>query len=130
MKHSELRVGNYVFNHNKEVVKVDKVFIDSQPCGWFPCVGYNNVCTDLGNLSPVEIDESWLCCFGFNLREAWVSSLGYTYSKDSCPVEIAYCISERSYVIYKSEESVREGYLIEYVHELQNLYKDIVGEQL
>ena len=119
-----------MFNYDKEIVKIDSVFIDSQLCGWFPCVSYNHVCTDLGYLSPVEIDESWLYRFGFNHREAWKSSLGYTYSKDSCPVEIAYCIRERSYVIYKSEESVREGCMIKYVHELQNLYKDMVGEQL
>jgi len=130
MTHSELRVGNYVFNYYKEIVMIDRVFIDSQPCGLFPCVGYKHVCSDLGSLSPVKIDDGWLYRFGFNHREEWKSRLGYTYSKDSCPIKIEYCIVERRYVIHKSEESIRDGYLIEYVHELQNLYKDIVGEEL
>lgn len=131
MKHSELRAGNFLIGYEGKIIKVGTVFIDSQPCGWFPCVSSDKgICTDLGYLSPVEIDEDWLYRFGFNHREEWKSRLGYTYSKDSCPIKIEYCIVERRYVIHKSEESIRDGYLIEYVHELQNLYKDIVGEEL
>lgn len=131
MKHSELREGNFVIGYKGKVIMVGTVFIDSQPCGWFPCVSSDKgVCYDLGYLSPIEIDEDWLCRFGFHKKE-WESKLGYTYSKDTCPVVIEYNNVERQYAIGKSDKSVRYmGHIIQYVHELQNLYKDFVGEEL
>lgn len=131
MKHSELRAGNFLIGYEGKIIKVRTVFIDSQPCGWFPCVSCDKgVCTDLGYLSPIEIDEDWLCRFGFHKKD-WKSKFGYTYSKDTCPVVIEYFKGERLYALHKSDKRIYEmGHLIKYVHELQNLYKDIVGEEL
>lgn len=131
MKHSELRVGNFLIGYEGKIITVGKVFIDSQLCGWYPCVSSDKgICYDLGYLSPVKIDEDWLCRFGFHKKD-WESKYGYTYSKDSCPVEIEYLKRDREYVLHKSDKDINGmGHLIKYVHELQNLYKDIVGEEL
>lgn len=131
MKHSELRAGNYLIGYEGKVMTVGTVFIDCQMCGWFPCVSSDKgICYDFSYLQPIEIDEEWLCRFGFHKKE-WESKMGYTYSKDTCPIVIEHNAIERKYALRKNEKSARYmGHIIKHVHELQNLYKDIVGEEL
>lgn len=128
MKHSELRPGNFV-KHGEKVIRIESIFVDSQPCGWFPCVRSGACCYDLSYLSPIDIDEDWLYRFGFITKKEWSSKAGYTYYKDDCQFIIEYQKGERQYLITDGKNNLHNiAYFVKFVHELQNVYKDISGK--
>ena len=122
MKQSELRKGNFILDYEGKVRQIDRVYIDSQPCGLFPMVGYENVSSDVGFVSPVKLDESWLVDLGFTEREDWPSRFGYSMSHPAgCKVDVF-----RGEFFFTPSEIRKEGYRVEYVHELQNLFNEIL----
>lgn len=129
MRHSELRKGNYVYDYYKKVVKVHDVKMDCQMSGFYPGITDGRICYDLSTLSPIDITEEWLTRFGFTKKEIWPSGSGETYkNKDYKDVIIDYSYSERFYMIGLSKSD--KVYLIEHVHELQNLFKEMTGQIL
>lgn len=131
MRHSEVRKGNYVYDYYKKVVKVHDVFMDSTISGYFPCLSDGRICFDLCTVSGIEITEEWLSKLGFTEKEMWPSGYGQKYKNKDCKeVVIEYCKCDRFYMIGPAK-SDRDGvYKIEYVHELQNLFKDMTGQML
>jgi hypothetical protein len=119
MNTSELRIGNIVQHKtNKGVVNVIHVLENH--------IGYHNKllsmkCIDAlaSNFVPIPLDEDWLLRFGFE-----------KYKFDN---------GEPNQYRYKSRLIViRDGkftdygssVILEYVHQLQNLYFALVGEEL
>lgn len=122
MKHSELRKGNFILDYEGKVRQIDGIYIDCQPCGLFPVVSYENVSSDVGFVRPVKLDESWLVDLGFTEREDWPSGFGYTMAHAS-----GYKVAIfRGEFIFTPSEIKKEGYRVEYVHELQNLFNEIL----
>lgn len=117
MEHSELRIGNFIYNYKKEVVQLDSIYLDSTISGFYPCVSYYGICSDLNNVFPIEIDENWIKKLEFTDKK--LTRYGYTYSKNN--VLIIYNQHEY-YICKKDEPTLNIGYLIKYIHELQNLY--------
>lgn len=131
MRHSELRKGNYVYDYYKKVVKVNSVFMDSTISGHFPCVSDGRICFDLCTVSGIEITEEWLYQLGFTEKEMWPSGYGKTYKNKDCKeVVINYCNRDRFYMIGPAQSDRDGAYQIDYVHELQNLCKEMTGQLL
>ena len=113
-------------NHEGKVVKIDSIFIDEQPYGLFPVVKHSGyIHTDVGFLKPVEINEEWLIRLGFSQKEEWPSGGGHS---------MVHCTGYRVEVrqgeyIFTPSKMNKEGYFVKYVHEIQNLYNEILERE-
>lgn len=111
---NELRIGNLVSysysgnTHNGIVEGLGKIYCES--------VSYRNVFVSYPYkiLIPIPIDEKWLEMFGYNLiTENHYSVLGHLILK----------LEDRFYCD-------KNGVQIKYVHQLQNLFFSLTGNEL
>ena len=111
MKASELRIGNWFYNNNGEGIKCQiqhLVFCDSIECKY----------------NPIPLTPEWLEKFGFESEDV------DDYVKDNHSViiekkEYSYWFAEQASDVYWQQLAV-----IKYVHQLQNLYFALTGEEL
>lgn len=109
MKANELRIGNYIYSFG-DILKIDLNDICNVECS-----------TD-DVFEPIPLTEEWLLKFGFEKinNEYW-----YMY--------YAFCINEYFDVfgikVTKSWQNIY-GIKIRYVHQLQNLYFALTGQEL
>ena len=135
MKVNELRLGNLVsFNHKWDIIsKVEeiqqrsvRVSFETQPNLM------NGLTTHPDNYIAIRLTEEWIINFGF---EKTKHSHGYDcYIKDGFDFDI---VSHGRYwvlAIYTDESCTDSLYFahgrLEYVHQLQNLYFALTGEEL
>ena len=105
MKTQELRLGNLIYNTKGEVDDVD-----------MDALKYMLTYPDpLCQAKPIPLTEEWFLRFGF---DGMFSGAGY--HKDG--VEIGYN--------YNGYYVISTGFKIKYVHQLQNLYFALTGEEL
>lgn len=131
MLHSELKIGNYIKDHKGEVRVVKEVTVDSQMCGFFPVVRTSVGYHDVSSLQPVEITSEWLEKFGFNEKQMWKSNFGYDLCKAGSEAYLMKLHGVDYYILTKEDDcSDGTSYFVNYIHELQNLYKDLTGEYL
>ena len=104
MKNTELRIGNLVYDFtdhcNVNILAEDL--------------------TDVSNFKPIPLTEEWLLKFGFDAifsNELWKDSFGY--SLESKGLGLQYSYDEGTFRVY-----------CEYIHQLQNLYFSLTGEEL
>jgi hypothetical protein len=112
MKVQELRIGNYVLKEGEEIVITSFTFY--------------NIEKDEYSYEPIQLTEEWLLKFGFKKS---------TLDEDNTWLDLRY-----GYLTFSSDESVefkkvyltvsREDIICEYVHQLQNLYFALTGEEL
>lgn len=108
MKASELRIGNTVYSTIEETWILPYVIaIDISHCEVHP-----------ENYSPIPLTEEWLLKFGFNQYGDW-------YTKDSISVNIK--INRTTYDIDGEEDYINH---CAHVHQIQNLYFALTGEEL
>lgn len=119
MKINELRIGNYTF-HGKSICKVTSIFISH-----FRCTDENGI--DHGNsiqesYHPIPLTEEWLLKFGFE------NIGGYLWN---CRELGENRFINNPYGITHFEiKGHYEKKHIQYVHQLQNLYLDLTGNEL
>lgn len=106
MEAKELRIGNYVFGYSNEAHEI----FDADDLQH--SVSYN----------PIQITEEWLVKLGFEANKT-----GYRI-KTSAGVQIIF--ESRTGVIYIGLARTAVSSFIEYVHQLQNLYFALTGEEL
>ncbi|OPC36155.1 hypothetical protein [Elizabethkingia miricola] len=110
MEIKELRLGNYVkYERNSVYFTVESIeFV-------------NNLvnATDIEYLEPISLTEEWLLKFGFEKSESLSNCTKITngYKFDFAGGEVLYL------------DSIRLKH-IKYVHQLQNLYFALTGEEL
>ena len=118
MKASELRIGNYVWDDYDGVLIVDSISKDS--------VRLSNTHQEtsgkysLKQIKPIEIHKDWLLDFGFKKDPNRHYRI---YHGRNVPVRL-WEISEDDWVCVKSNARVK------YVHQLQNLFFALTGEEL
>ena len=138
MKASDLRIGNYVYNLNGDLreiagVSFDDVYLKS-----------DKYRIDLGvnwyNVKPIPLTEEWLEKFGATVKHAYK---GYTKEIDSSEYRLGdYQITWNKYVkgqperysVWHMEPNGKDFNSciasVLYVHQLQNLYFALTGEEL
>ena len=123
MKASELRIGNIIKNPiwNKEINSI--VLDDFEVLNRFPEL--------FENIKPVEITEEWLLKFGFITMDLEIDYVewgredtGYIFNL------VSNGIREMTPVFYERTDSKMDRMEIKYVHQLQNLYFALTGEEL
>lgn len=100
----ELRIGNVT---DKGIIK--NFYESGIHVGYGKCFGFNEI-------DPIELTEHWLLKFGFE-------KLNYTYLAKGLAVHNHDIVS--FYMLYEQNRTY-----IKYVHQLQNLYFALTGEEL
>lgn len=118
MKANELRLGNWVYNPvQKKELKADVRIISS--------VFHDNRrgVTKEFRFQPIPVTEEWLIRFGFK-QEKTEDILYYFKENDDCVSFGLYRLSEEEWELYTGSKTIK------YIHEVQNLYFALCGEEL
>jgi len=122
MKASELRLGNWVEQPNDGVTRVTAVLNDLQ------------IKTETGYVDkycrPIPLTEEWLLKFGF--KQCGYEGLFWCHNKlkglEFAGINWADSeFPEYQFLNYRIGEEI---YRVQYVHQLQNLYFALTGEEL
>lgn len=111
MKANELRIGNLIF-WDGEIYEVKRSFFDQ----------YSD-----DEIKPIPLTEEWLLKFGF--KETEKQTYEITDFKDC----IDFCVSiyeDKVILTFWSDDPIYFRYSEMNVHQLQNLYFSLTGEEL
>lgn len=129
MKQSELRKGNWVLTDDGSVKQITGTGIQSEPAGTWPIVYIGGICYYASFLRPVPITEEWLTRLGFSIKEIWPSKSGANFFREDQKVKVGMS-HHYGITISLTDKSRSDIYMIDFVHELQNIYKEMTGEEL
>ena len=120
----QLRVGNLLYYKNtKDVAKVELIHNNH-----FDCRDEYGSFTPNGNYEPIPLTEEILLKLGFEFNKKYYHSKYIKYL-----IKLIYDFDQRIlYFKYKGEFSpmIQIPKTIEYLHELQNLYHALTGQEL
>ena len=118
MKANELRIGNYVYFGKTET----KLF-----CVDLLNIAFEKIKNTKSEIQPIPLTEEWLIKFGFNQDEI----LNYRYNSewklDGKNYDFIYIDIDDKDICINDSWNHRK---IKYVHQLQNLYFALTGEEL
>ena len=124
---SELRIGNYVASTNfiyiiKEVgekyVRIKGIDLDYD---------YNYPLCEITNLKPIPLTKEWLLKFGFDFSvDTWYLKGVAIWETECCDAKG----NEEIGFFYELRDVGMMDMHIKYVHQLQNLYFALTGEEL
>jgi hypothetical protein len=120
MKASELRIGNYYnqFGNETKISWVNLKELESAPEGQIWC-------------KPIDLTDEWLLRFGFEKKGHGFSDNIYYKQQEWANWAYSVTISETGMVIkHGFMNQWSELKALNYVHELQNLYFALTGEEL
>ena len=112
MKSTELRIGNII-----EGLSIDKV-------EWLGARVVNLY--SIGCYSPIELTEEWLIRFGF--KRVQEDKYGCHYENKECWIYLTQSGFEIEIITAYGRFNLSRTY--KYVHQLQNLYFSITGQEL
>jgi hypothetical protein len=112
MEANELRIGNLILK-NGSIYNIDTLFFVDI---------YDGTAINF-HLKPIHLTEEWLLRFGFEKTMEW------TYSKELLGnSKLVYYLGEKGWSIgFKNYSDFSN---LTYVHQLQNLYFALTGEEL
>ena len=123
MKANELRIGNFVSTEGIDFVEVSKIDADFGICYKIPqefgqFYPYKEV-------EPIPLTEEWLMRFGFDKVLPRNDKMYYRLNDD-------FVIEENNVFLLGDDafEMLKLRRKIKYVHQLQNLYFALTGEEL
>lgn len=131
LKSNEIRIGNYVLANNK----VETIYGISEDYPFLDTTEYGFGAIDWRDIKPIELTEDWFVRFGFKKVNE--------YYHIPC-LDIDYCFKYADfrddygfYIQYTDSPFAEDdgkyypvSFRIKYVHQLQNLYFALVGEEL
>lgn len=104
MKANELRIGNYILDNLGGILKIKSISTES----------------DFSHIKPIQLTEEWLLKFGFEWKNFAMRN-----------GRISIRNSDNKYHIHLTNEAASTITIqIKYVHQLQNLYFALTGEEL
>jgi len=119
MKATELRIGNQIMF----TIKFDKQpedIISITANDFTLCMKYPD------NYKPIPLTEEWLLKFGFE-KQGHVKFIGEAYDRFVLGKNGIYSVNEIAYIYEVNDHDLCE---LKYVHQLQNLYFSLTGEEL
>ena len=131
MEARELRIGNLMELPNGEISKVTGFTENGKV--WFVREPKHEECAlKINQVKPIPLTEEWLLKFGFGEMGL---SLGYFYKPicgnfSICSEDFIFNINYKRYAVSNVISVDLHGFEIKYVHQLQNLYFALTGEEL
>lgn len=133
MKAKELRIGNLVFNKERNCVDtINGIFIEygltDDECVLIQ--GDNLLDYGIDHIQPIQLTEEWLVKFGFEYddEEHIYYKPMFDYGGDQCEdFKLSLISNDEHYLAVDNKETYEA---IEHVHKLQNLYFALTGEEL
>lgn len=127
MKATELRIGNYLNTKDGKLAIVEKITKDD-------FIAYSGMITKLP-LSPIPLTEEWLLKLGFEeFTNKWFNIKYFTDCRDTSEMFlISYNITSGRLSIsdpYEDNCLIYASKVLNHVHQLQNLYFALTGEEL
>lgn len=120
MKAEELRLGNWVDSETYGEFKIIGLSIFGEnKATFFKSMEYYPKATTIKTTKPIKLTEEWLIKFGFMPK-------GGYYNKEAYNIEI---INEFEFIYFSIIDSDYD-FEIKYVHQLQNLYFALTGNEL
>jgi len=117
MKANELRIGNLVFDRRKEIIEVGPVLLtqlilwqDTHYSRKPPC-------------DPIPLTEEWLLKFGFGGKDPFT----YLHIKTN---ELEFHWGNNNLNVISYDLGAGITFNVQYIHQLQNLYFALTGEEL
>ena len=119
MKANELRVNVWVYDtQDKKTIQITDLN------AW-------RIAEDYNYFEPIPLTEEWLVRFGFEKSDKY----GYFLSphkesfSDSCFTRLCFFLEEMDFIVNSNDY---DGWNVhcEYVHQLQNIYVALTGEEL
>jgi hypothetical protein len=128
MEANELRIGNYVFYRDKDtLLEVSNIGVKG-----FETINYQGLVygsCDVNEYNPIPITKEWLLKFGFELTSNYPpEGKMFTY-KDIKGYMLDVCIAYQFISVSQNIGTVRIKN-VKYIHQLQNLYFYLTGEEL
>ena len=130
MKSTELKIGNYVHPYDRDDIYTS---ITELRHNLPVLVGYNSYNYD--HVYPIKITEEWLLMLGFERLEnhVWADGSATTrlYKKGKLAIEKQDITDGGPWILFRYTRSGGE-YITnaDFVHQLQNLYFSLTGEEL
>lgn len=118
MEAKELRIGNYVEGIGMEH-PIRKIYDSIQYN--YKTERYELDDIDIQYFKPIPLTEEWLKKFGFESDEITFDKSGFT---------IGWFRNNEFYYLPVGQIIIRNKHQIKYVHQLQNLYFALTGEEL
>jgi len=135
MKATELRIGNLIqlnkkwFEKNPGLSKTEKIIsIDSIGFDYLLPENYKINGYNIGNLEPIPLTEEWLLKFGWLWNEETKSY--EKYPNGDARMHLAKRPVNGSYTMFNYVLKAQIAERIWYVHQLQNLFFALTGEEL
>ena len=126
MKAQELRIGNYVNGIYSEGGFIGEVLtVDLEGC----LIDTNGIydLTSLKNIKTIPLTEKWLVKFGFEKVREDAFDIQYKYFLEN---KNTFRVIGKSVSIRSGLSGITISTNIEHVHQLQNLYFALTGEEL
>lgn len=129
----ELRIGNKVLDASGNIVEIDS--IDNRGinlCAYFSSDGieYDHL---LNSINYIPLTEEWLVKFGFkgeyNLSAGWNDIPSRYYTDRMLPMNLFVVYFDNAWH-FILRDTIQGLGTIQYVHQLQNLYFALTGEEL
>lgn len=134
---NELRINNYLYyngNHNHIGIVTSiqpRIYFKTNHTSGGVKIGFNNrfdIVYELDKVKPIPLTEEWLLKFGF-VYNGW----NYDFERFTFHAQGKNSKGE----FYNTEFYIKRGktkclisFKIEFVHQLQNLYFSLIGEEL
>lgn len=119
MKSNELRIGNLFIDAKNRLCSVDEIHENIEDCR----IASIHDCITSLPIKPIPLTEEWLLKFGFDKDE----ELGYRwYLGYNRTTILVYDLDDKCIKVSETWEFGTR----EYVHQLQNLYFALTGEEL
>lgn len=118
MEAKDLRIGNFIFDIvMNEVVTVTNLFGDNT----YARNSFQQR-IDLGAAKGIELTEEWLIKLGFEKpAHTWIGDIFHLTEWDMFPLNWCVAMNKNNAVVVHK---------LKYVHDLQNLYKALTGNEL
>ncbi len=143
MKANELRIENFVFNDENEICRIVRIET-KEYTEWNSGDEFSITVQKLNNnryyqsiLKPIPLTEEWLLRFGFKKNEPEISDGYFNWwnKEKSVSVDVEYVLTDNGiellyYFVLQDINGSRPYKNIIYVHQLQNLFYCLRGEEL
>ena len=127
LKTTELRIGNLIYGVSdriEEITYITKKFVKTNLLK----IDAESQIFEIEHLSPIPLTEEWLLKFGFKDRSGILKNK-MSYGIEIGKMEIAWYRQDNK----TRFQTIENGFILKYVtyvHELQNLFFALTGEEL